>query len=430
MEPYMMQGYPPVPKMELISIISQQGTKDNGHYAAITKNKQEWTLYNDATTTQIETSHMHRTQAYILMFRTTSKKLIKTPPGQNLPRAERRHREADPSQIERPPTEQQRGIKIPVNTHDYTPIAMETAGGGDGDRLRGGGDENISPAKMEEGRERPSLLVENSDHPREEPINLFQFISVFLHLSQGQIEELTSLLSELAGTSLTREMTCKWLELDPTLEETPVDSRIKNLIEGLSDDPEDNPESFAPIIELHNARLHQAHLLHKATVHIIQQKWVEGTNLVDIGKFLQSWAPGPYRNQSMPQGMLQALLGLAPNSQMWTPEDLSNCIFRNTEAADSIDVLARELRNLGIATDHTSYNPESPPAAGTELVRTFPRMRTLHESRRDWLSDEEHWLAIPEGAAHRQCLTHVPRHSWKLMVEFFLALKTNIGSWI
>jgi len=158
------------------------------------------------------------------MYRTTSKKLIKTPPGQNLPRAERRDREADSSQIERPPIEQQRGIKIPVNTHDYTSIAMETEGGGDGDGTRGGGDENTPPAKMEEGRERPSLQVENLDHPREETINLFQSISVFLHLSQGRIEELTSLLSELAGTPLTREMTCKWSELDPALAETPLDT--------------------------------------------------------------------------------------------------------------------------------------------------------------------------------------------------------------
>jgi len=128
----------------------------------------------------------------------------------------------------------------------------------------------------------------------------------------------------------------------------------------------------------------------------------------------------------MPKGMLQALLGLAPNSQMWTPSDLSNCIFRNTEAADSVDVLARALKNMGTEADPASYNPESAPAAGPELAHTFPRMRTLHESRRD----EEHWLVIPEGATYRQCLTHVPRHSWKLMVEFFLALKTNIGSWI
>jgi len=57
-------------------------------------------------------------------------------------------------------------------------------------------------------------------------------------------------------------------------------------------------------------------------------------------------------------------------------------------------------------------------------------MRTLHDTRRDWLSDEELWLAIPEGASTRHCLTHDPRHSWKLMVEFFLALNTNVGSWI
>ena len=36
-----------------------------------------------------------------------------------------------------------------------------------------------------------------------------------------------------------------------------------------------------------------------------QQKWVEGTNLEDIGQFLQSWAPEPYRNKPMPQEMLQ-----------------------------------------------------------------------------------------------------------------------------
>jgi len=57
-------------------------------------------------------------------------------------------------------------------------------------------------------------------------------------------------------------------------------------------------------------------------------------------------------------------------------------------------------------------------------------MRTLHNIRKDWLSDEELWLAIPEGATARQCLTHLPRLSWKLMVEFFLALNTNVGSWI
>ena len=70
------------------------------------------------------------------------------------------------------------------------------------------------------------------------------------------------------------------------------------------------------------------------------------------------------------------------------------------------------------------------PLDGLDPKRTFPSMRTLHNIRKDWLSDEELWLAIPEGATARQCLTNVPRHSWKLMVDFSLALNTNVGSWI
>jgi len=44
----MMQGYPPVPEMELIGIISHQGTKDYGHYTAITKTDGKWTLHHDS----------------------------------------------------------------------------------------------------------------------------------------------------------------------------------------------------------------------------------------------------------------------------------------------------------------------------------------------------------------------------------------------
>jgi len=54
----------------------------------------------------------------------------------------------------------------------------------------------------------------------------------------------------------------------------------------------------------------------------------------------------------------------------------------------------------------------------------------MYFARRDWLSEEELWLAIPEGGRTRQCLTHATRKSWRLMVEFFMAVNTNIGSWI
>jgi len=87
------------------------------------------------------------------------------------------------------------------------------------------------------------------------------------------------------------EMTYIWLGLEPQRKEIPHDSQTKKLIDGLSEDPEDHPASFIPIIERHNARLKKAHLLHEATRYIIKQRWSEGATLEDIGKFLQSWAP-------------------------------------------------------------------------------------------------------------------------------------------
>jgi len=89
-----------------------------------------------------------------------------------------------------------------------------------------------------------------------------------------------------------------------------------------SPNPEDHPAGFIPIIERHNARLERAYLLHEATRYIIKQKWSEGVTLEDIGKFLHSWAPEPYRNKPMPKGMIQALLQITPNSQTWAPIDL------------------------------------------------------------------------------------------------------------
>ena len=52
-------------------IISHQGTKDNGHYTAMTKREDKWTLCNDALTTQTTTKHIHQTQAYMLIYRKT-----------------------------------------------------------------------------------------------------------------------------------------------------------------------------------------------------------------------------------------------------------------------------------------------------------------------------------------------------------------------
>jgi len=216
LEPCMTPGYLPIQDMKLIGIISHQGTKDNGHYTAMTKKEDEWTLYNDAITTQISTKHILQAQAYILMYRKTPNLPIKMPPGQNLPRLGRKDGGANPVLGEGPPTANHRGMEIFPNTHDYTPLALETEEGVDVGGMIEGGGESTPPTKMEDVRERPFLQEEKSDQFLGEPINLLQSISVFFHLSQGRIEELTSLLSKLSGTPITMEMTCKWLDLDPT----------------------------------------------------------------------------------------------------------------------------------------------------------------------------------------------------------------------
>ena len=115
-------------------------------------------------------------------------------------------------------------------------------------------------------------------------------MSTFLRLSQGRVEEVTNLLSELIGTPLTTEMTCAWLNLDFQSKVVPPESHTK-IIDCISEDPEDHPASFIPIIEKHNSRLTQAHLLHTATRPTVEQKWAEGVTLKDIGKLLYSWAP-------------------------------------------------------------------------------------------------------------------------------------------
>ena len=71
MQPYMALGHASSQKMNLIGVISHQGTKEHGHYVAITNRGNDWTSYNDAITTQTTLTHLHQSQAYVLMYRKT-----------------------------------------------------------------------------------------------------------------------------------------------------------------------------------------------------------------------------------------------------------------------------------------------------------------------------------------------------------------------
>jgi len=216
---------------------------------------------------------------------------IKIPLEKNLPRQGRSavgaNLNPNPTRKEGPITE---NLKAPETllSKRYIPQVLETRGEGE----VGGATEldgvSFPPTEKADHRKKPLPEEKGPGQSENEHINLTQSISVFFHLSQGRIEELTSLLSELSDTPLTMEMTCKWLGLEAQRKEVPHDSQTKKLIDGLSEDPEDHPAGFISIIERHNARLKKAHLLQEATRYIIQQKWLEGTTLENIGNFLQS----------------------------------------------------------------------------------------------------------------------------------------------
>jgi len=55
--------------MELIGIITHQGTKEQEHYVTITRKGNEWFSYNDAIATQVTVTELLQTQAYILIYR-------------------------------------------------------------------------------------------------------------------------------------------------------------------------------------------------------------------------------------------------------------------------------------------------------------------------------------------------------------------------
>jgi len=280
MEPYMTPGHAVSQKMKLIGIISHQGTKEHGHYVAITNRGNEWTSYNDAITTQTTLTHLHQSQAYVLMYRKMEHSAgteheaprdsimasQQLPTEKPKPSYKTHHSKEEPLLHPDPP------IKIPHEKNlprQGRPGVPETRGEGEAGGTTELDGASAPPNEKADHREKPHPEDRGPGQSENEHGNLPQSISVFLHLSQGRIEELTSLLSELTSTPLTIEMTSKWLGLEPQSKEILHDSQTKKLIDVLSEDPEDHPAGFISIIEQHNTRLKKAHLLHEATRDII-----------------------------------------------------------------------------------------------------------------------------------------------------------------
>ena len=202
------------------------GTKDHGHYVAITDRGNEWTSYNDAITAQTTLTHLHQSQAYILIYRKMehsdvteneaprdstmanqqlptelSKPSHKThhsdeepplhpdPPikitEKNLPRQARSDVGANlhpnPIYKEGPTTENLKVLETLLSNR-FTPQVLETPGGGQ----VGGATEldgaSVPPTERADHRKKPLPEEKGPGQSENEHVNLPQSISVFFHL--------------------------------------------------------------------------------------------------------------------------------------------------------------------------------------------------------------------------------------------------------
>ena len=202
----------------------------------------ELTSYNDAITTQTTMTHLHQTQAYILIYRKTEQSTgkgesaprdsptkmasqprstekpnprhktqhreetpalqpdlpIKTLPEENLTRQgttdEGANPNPNPTHKEGPTTENQKVLETLLSNR-YIPTVLETRGEGEGGGTTERGGVSGPSTERADDRKQPLLQEEKPGQSEDEPINLLQSILVFFHLSQGRIEELTSLLN-------------------------------------------------------------------------------------------------------------------------------------------------------------------------------------------------------------------------------------------
>ena len=211
MKPYLSPGQASSQTMELIGIIAHQGTKEQGHYVTITKKGNEWISHNDAKVTPATLTQLHQTQAYIKIYRkmdhnggigTNGPKDSIMVVQQSTAKKFKLSHGMEHSPEESPLLPENLEILETPLTNRPTPQAPETRGEGE---VGGAVELDGVPSSNKVDHRQTPLDEKGLGQFENEHTNLPQTISTFFHLSQGRIEELTSLLSKLSGTLLTME---------------------------------------------------------------------------------------------------------------------------------------------------------------------------------------------------------------------------------
>jgi len=83
--------------------------------------------------------------------------------------------------------------------------------------------------------------------------------------------------------------------------------------------------------------------------------------------------------------MVHTLFWKALTNKTWALAHLTECVSRNTEATDEVEDMVSELNSLENPGDMTNNTPIKEATIRTQNrnIQTFPKMRTLHGTKRD-----------------------------------------------
>uniref|UniRef100_A0A7S0HVA2 Uncharacterized protein n=1 Tax=Hanusia phi TaxID=3032 RepID=A0A7S0HVA2_9CRYP len=169
----------------------------------------------------------------------------------------------------------------------------------------------------------------------------------FYNLSEGHIEYINHLFSEMAGQMIPPPTVFELLGVDPKsfAGKVPIATKEQfvNAIHKSIDDS-DTVDQYKKVLNNQTTRLSHAKKVLgeiKDTVNSFHQK--VGGDLAKIEGLFCSMAPEPNTGKPMPPGMVNALLRVSPEAKTCSAEELLACFERNLDPSDTSEELIKKI---------------------------------------------------------------------------------------
>ena len=169
-------------------------------------------------------------------------------------------------------------------------------------------------------------------------------IRQFHDLSEGNIESIGLLFSEMARQPLPPQVICKILGMNeedvkaafeagkpPTANLAMLEDAVLKSV-----DPGDTLDMYEPVFKRHIERFKNSASIMQALRPSLKEFWskVDGST-AKIEKFFADLAPEPQKGKPMPEGMINALLRIDAGVTRCEQEDFLGCFERNLDISDT-----------------------------------------------------------------------------------------------